>query len=228
MIKKYKTVVDKYGFNHHEINISINLVSVYFSKAKPLFCGSFFDYKKVLSPQNDFIGMIHTVRGMGKVVTTKDEFTVTENTVLFVHIHDCVSFNLAEAINDLKEIYETKQEQLEKDLIELKNNFNCGTLDDEYLKKMLCIVHYYENLAKANDCNIISSECWTGITLGWGANPCLAMCLLADRDIYVTCEWDIHMTITNVLLLSATRGKEKPIQGEFTCRHPENDNAELL
>ena len=36
------------------------------------------------------------------------------------------------------------------------------------------------------------------------------------------------MTITNVLLLSATRGKEKPIQGEFTCRHPENDNAELL
>ena len=141
---------------------------------------------------------------------------------------DIVAFNLAEAVNDLKEIYETGQEQLEKDLINLKNTFDCGKLDDEYLKKMLCIVHYYENLARSNDCNIISSECWTGITLGWGANPCLAMCLLADRDIYVTCEWDIHMTITNVLLLSATRGKEKPIQGEFTCRHPENDNAELL
>lgn len=54
------------------------------------------------------------------------------------------------------------------------------------------------------------------------------MCLLAERDIYVTCEWDIHITVTNVLLLSATRGREKPIQGEFTCRHPENDNAELL
>ncbi len=141
---------------------------------------------------------------------------------------DIVIFNLAEAVNDLKEIYETKQDELNKELIELKATFDCGKLDDEYLKKMLCIVHYYENLAKANDCNIISSECWTGITLGWGANPCLAMCLLADKDIYVTCEWDIHMTITNVLLLSATRGKEKPIQGEFTCRHPENDNAELL
>lgn len=141
---------------------------------------------------------------------------------------DIVAFNLAEAVNDLKEIYETKQDELDKELVELKNTFDCGKLDDEYLKKMLCIVHFYENLAKANDCNIISSECWTGITLGWGANPCLAMCLLADKDIYVTCEWDIHMTITNVLLLSATRGKEKPIQGEFTCRHPENDNAELL
>jgi len=54
------------------------------------------------------------------------------------------------------------------------------------------------------------------------------MCLLADKDVYVTCEWDIHMTITNVLLLSATRGREKPIQGEFTCRHPDNENSELL
>ncbi len=141
---------------------------------------------------------------------------------------DIVSFNLAEALKDLKDIYEKEQEKLNGELIDLKNTFDCGNLDDEYLKKMLCVVHYYEDLAKANDCNIISGECWTGITVGWGANPCLAMCLLADKDIYVTCEWDIHMTITNVLLLSATRGTEKPIQGEFTCRHPENDNAELL
>ncbi|MGN1094372.1 MAG: L-fucose/L-arabinose isomerase family protein [Candidatus Neoclostridium sp.] len=141
---------------------------------------------------------------------------------------DIVAFNLAEALIDLKALYEARQDDLNKDLVELKKTFDCGNLDDEYLKKMLCIVYYYENLAKTNDCNIISGECWTGINIGWGANPCLAMCLLADRDIYVTCEWDIHMTVTNVLLLSATRGKEKPIQGEFTCRHPENDNAELL
>ncbi|MBQ4269294.1 MAG: fucose isomerase [Clostridia bacterium] len=141
---------------------------------------------------------------------------------------DVVSFNLAEAVGALKEIYETRQAELETELVALKNTFDCGKLDDETLKKMLAIVLYYEDLAKANDCNVISSECWTGITLGWGANPCLAMTLLADRGVYVTCEWDMHMTITNVLLLSATRGKGIPIQGEFTCRHPENDNAELL
>ena len=137
-------------------------------------------------------------------------------------------FNLADAVAELKQVYVNEQTELNEDLKKLKNTFNCGTLDDEYLKKMLCIVRYYRNLSKANDCNIISSECWTGITSGWGANPCLAMCLLADEDVFVTCEWDMHMTITNVLLLSASRGKEKPIQGEFTCRHPENDNAELL
>ena len=137
-------------------------------------------------------------------------------------------FNLAEAVNDLKEIYAERQEDLEKDLIKLKETFDCGNLSDEYLKKMLAIAYYYENLAIKNDCNIISAECWTGINLGWEANPCLAMCLLAEKGIFVTCEWDMHMTITNVLLMSASRGKCKPIQGEFTCRHPENDNAELL
>lgn len=137
-------------------------------------------------------------------------------------------FNLAEALNDLKEIYAARQEDLEKDLVKLKETFDCGNLPDEYLKKMLAIAYYYENLAIKNDCNIISAECWTGINLGWEANPCLAMCLLAEKGIFVTCEWDMHMTITNVLLMSASRGKCKPIQGEFTCRHPENDNAELL
>lgn len=137
-------------------------------------------------------------------------------------------FNLAEALEDLKKIYETRQDDLNAYLVELKSTFDCGNLDDEYLKKMLAIVYYYEDLANKYDCNVISSECWTGVTLGWGANPCLAMCLLAEKGIYVTCEWDMHMTITNILMLSATRGKEKPIQGEFTSRHPDDDNAELL
>lgn len=141
---------------------------------------------------------------------------------------DITPINLADAVNDLKRIYDEKQSELTEDLARLKKTFDCGTSDDEYLKKMLAVVYYYEGLAAANNCNIISSECWTGITVGWGANPCLAMCLLADRGVFVTCEWDIHMTITDVLLLSASRGKEVPIQGEFTCRHPDNDNAELL
>ena len=54
------------------------------------------------------------------------------------------------------------------------------------------------------------------------------MSIVAEKGIYVTCEGDVFMSITNLLLNCATRGNGKPIQGEFTCRHPENDNAELL
>lgn len=139
---------------------------------------------------------------------------------------ECV--NLADAVAELTRIYEENGPALEADLVRLKETFDCGKLDDVYLKKMLAVVHYYRALAARYDCNIISAECWTGITSGWGANPCLAMCLLAAENIFVTCEWDMHMTITNVLLFSASRGKAKPIQGEFTTRNPENENSELL
>ncbi len=139
---------------------------------------------------------------------------------------ECV--NLGDAVQELSRIYEEKQPELDRDLARLKETFDCGALDDEYLKKMLAVVWYYRGVAERYDCNIISGECWTGITSAWGANPCLAMCLLAAEGIYVTCEWDMHMTITNVLLLSASRGKGKPIQGEFTTRNPQNKNSELL
>ena len=137
-------------------------------------------------------------------------------------------FNLAEAVEELNKIYAERQKELEQGLVALKQTFDCGTLDEATLKKMLAVALYYEDLANKYNCNVISGECWTGVTLGGGANPCLAMCLLAAKNIFVTCEWDMHMTITNILLLSASRGKAKPIQGEFTCRHPENENAELL
>ena len=64
--------------------------------------------------------------------------------------------------------------------------------------------------------------------LAFGSNPCLAMSILYDMGYIVTCESDIHGAITSMLLMCASRGKDKPLFGEFTVRHPENKNAELL
>ncbi|MBQ8320138.1 MAG: helix-turn-helix transcriptional regulator [Clostridia bacterium] len=91
MINEY--VFDKYGLNHHEIDISINLVSVYDSLAKPFFRGIYHDYKKELTRQNDFIGLVHCVKGKGKIATRGEEFVLEENQALFVHYHNCVCFS---------------------------------------------------------------------------------------------------------------------------------------
>ena len=44
----------------------------------------------------------------------------------------------------------------------------------------------------------------------------------------ISCESDMHGAISMVLLAAAARGKKVPFFGEFTVRHPENKNAELL
>ena len=52
--------------------------------------------------------------------------------------------------------------------------------------------------------------------------------MLCDLGYLVACESDIHLIITAALLKCATLGADTPLQGEFTIRHPENKNAELL
>ena len=61
-----------------------------------------------------------------------------------------------------------------------------------------------------------------------GLAPCAAYGLLNDLGFMVSCESDIHCAMTMALLECATLGEGKPLFGEFTVRHPENKNAELL
>lgn len=136
--------------------------------------------------------------------------------------------NLAEVKTEVDNICLQKDKQLEQDLTEFKKTWDTGGADDQTVKKMLALVYFFENISKQYGSNIITCECWTGILPITGANPCLAMSILADKGVYVICESDIHMAITNALLSCAARGKKIPLQGEFTTRHPDDDNAELL
>ena len=61
-----------------------------------------------------------------------------------------------------------------------------------------------------------------------GAMPCTAYSVLADMGYIIGCESDMHGTISMMLLSAASLGEKKPFFGEFTVRHPENKNGELL
>ena len=64
--------------------------------------------------------------------------------------------------------------------------------------------------------------------LGVGVVPCTAISILADMGYIVCCESDIYGAITMSMLSCASLGKKVTFFGEFTVRHPENKNAELL
>ncbi len=114
------------------------------------------------------------------------------------------------------------------DLTQLKATFDTGTYTDEALVKMLAFKDTYRNLAQEYNCRIVVTECWTAAPLALGANCCTAMSLLADEKLIVTCETDLLGGITMALLSCAALGEKLPFFGEFTARHPSNDNAELL
>ena len=148
MINEY--VFDKYGLNHHEIDISINLVSVYDSVAKPLFRGIYHDYKKDLTRQNDFIGLVHCVNGKGKITTTSEEFLLKENQALFVHFHNCMGFNS----DGVEWAFYTIWFRVDNLKIELNRVYDVPILEGEKatIEKMIYLLNTndYLNCCKAN------------------------------------------------------------------------------
>lgn len=136
--------------------------------------------------------------------------------------------NMAQFEDKYSKALTSKSSELFADIEELKKKYNVGNLSDEILKKMLAFVYVYIEIFEETGADIMASECWTAMPLAFGANPCLAMSILYDMGYIVACESDIHGAITCALLQCAARGKDKPTFGEFTVRHPENKNAELL
>ncbi len=136
--------------------------------------------------------------------------------------------NMAQFEDKFKKVMELNCDAINADLCDLKEKYDVSGLDDDVLKKMLNFVYAYKAVFEETGADVMSSECWTAMPLAFGANPCLAMSILYDMGYIVTCESDIHGAITNALLMCASRGSFAPTFGEFTVRHPENKNAELL
>lgn len=138
------------------------------------------------------------------------------------------NYNMAQFADKFQKALDSKAGELVMDLDTLKKNYDVAGLDDALLTKMLAFVYAYIEVFNETQADVLASECWTSMPLAFNANPCLAMSILYDMGYPVACESDIHGAITSALLLCASRGEHKPIFGEFTVRHPENPNAELL
>lgn len=108
-------------------------------------------------------------------------------------------------------------------------NYKLDDLTPKYVKSMATLAAVYKHLFEEYDLDVLSAECWTATPVMFdGLAPCAVYGLLGDMGYMVSCESDIHCAMTMVLLKCATLGKGKPLFGEFTVRHPENKNAELL
>jgi len=108
-------------------------------------------------------------------------------------------------------------------------NYTLDDLTPKYVNGMATMVVMYKKLFEEYNLDVISAECWTATPVMFdGLAPCTVYGILNDLGYMISCESDMHCAMTMVLLKSATLGKGKPLFGEFTVRHPENKNAELL
>lgn len=139
-----------------------------------------------------------------------------------------IPINLAVIQDKYNRILQERDAELEAGAKLLLSRYEMDDLTPPLLKKVYAFVLLYEEIFKEYGIDAVSAECWTAMQLMVGAMPCTAYSVLADMGYIVSCESDLHGAITMALLSCASLGKKKPFFGEFTVRHPEDRNAELL
>ena len=111
----------------------------------------------------------------------------------------------------------------------IRNNYTLDDLTPQYVERMAVMTVMYKRLFEEFNLDVISAECWTATPIMFdGLAPCTVYGILNDMGYLISCESDIHCAMTMAMLKCATLGEGKPLFGEFTVRHPENKNAELL
>lgn len=83
-------------------------------------------------------------------------------------------------------------------------------------------------LVKKYRCSAVAIQCWNALQDEIGIMPCAANSLLNEMGIPTVCETDIHGAITALMVEAAALDDTRSFFADWTVRHPENNNAELL
>ena len=108
-----------------------------------------------------------------------------------------------------------------------KANMNIAIKDDE-LEKVAAMKVAMKHLAEKYGCNAIAIQCWNQLQTELGIMPCAANALLNEEGIPTVCETDIHGAITALLVEAAGMGQVRSFFADWTIRHPDCPNGELL
>lgn len=101
-------------------------------------------------------------------------------------------------------------------------------IKEEELEHVAALKIAMKELAQEYGCNAIAIQCWNALQDEIHIMPCAANSLLNEEGIPVVCETDIHGAITAVMVEAAGMDETRSFFADWTVRHPDNDNAELL
>lgn len=140
---------------------------------------------------------------------------------------EVVPMNAAVATDNLRAIHQDKAKR--KDAADyFLSRYNTDDLDRDLVDRAAVFLQFYRDAIRDFDCRVAASECHTFSLPAIGAQPCAAISLLAEEGIHVACEADVMGAVSMALLGAAAGRGSAPFLAEFTIRHPDDDNVELL
>lgn len=122
-------------------------------------------------------------------------------------------------------VYE--QDEIQEIMQFCRNNMEI-CIKDKDLEKVAALKIAIKNLVEKYGCQAAAIQCWNQLQSEIGIMPCAANSLLNEEGIPVVCETDIHGAITALLVEAAGMGEKRSFFADWTIRHPDLENGELL
>lgn len=132
---------------------------------------------------------------------------------------------LPELVSEVKRIRDHGEAKEELDLLHDKTVIKISELKVE---TVAALAHAMKNLIDKYGCQAGAIQCWTALQDELGIMPCAANSILNDMGIPIVCETDIHGAITALITEAAVMNRSRSFFADWTVRHPDNPNGELL
>lgn len=101
-------------------------------------------------------------------------------------------------------------------------------ITDGELESVAALKVAIKRLTERYGCQAVAIQCWNALQGELGIMPCAANSLLNEEGIPVVCETDIHGAVTALLAEAAALNATPSFFADWTVRHPDNENGELL
>ena len=132
---------------------------------------------------------------------------------------------LPELVSEVRRIQ--KAQEAGEELAFLEQNTNIK-ISRSKVETVAALAHAMKNLVEKYGCNAGAIQCWTALQSELGIMPCAANAIMNDLGIPVVCETDIHGAVTALLAEAAVMNRSRSFFADWTVRHPDNPNGELL
>ncbi len=128
-----------------------------------------------------------------------------------------------------QEVKKAKEEKIEvAEVMDYCHKNMIVKVKEEELENIAAMKVAMKRMAETYGCNAAAIQCWNALQTELGIMPCAANSLLNEEGLPVVCETDIHGAITAVMVEAATLDDTRSFFADWTVRHPDNENGELL
>jgi len=141
---------------------------------------------------------------------------------------EVVPIESAEIVAAVKNVLQNEKDKIAALVSQWKETLDMSQMSADKIDNMAALEIAIMELAEKYECGVVSGECWQLFRANFGIRTCFVWGDLTEKGLPVSCENDIHGSISQALMLGATRNQTPTFLADLTIRHPDNDNAELL